>query len=204
MMIVQGEGAFVIQNRTAKIVCAKIRVSQVVKQICVPLTCANERLETGNRFSEIPLCVLLVRICKLRIRLREDGCSREKRKHRPNKTSPGGSRPPGAMIKVWRLRRSIFIELGELDPTCASFHLKFSISPSTSRLFSGEILPGPLCVRLYCHSSFCSNKRRSRSRESVSSLKVSAAVSASTAFGSIPRLPAASAAFTRTTREASA
>src|SRR5436190_12980790 len=82
-----------------------------------------------------------------------------------------------------------------LGMTAKEVHPKFSISSSTSRRLSGEILPGPLCVPLYCHSSFCSNKRRSRSRPPVSSLNVSAAFSASTAFGSVPLLPEARAAF---------
>src|SRR6266446_6693899 len=85
----------------------------------------------------------------------------------------------------------------------AYLHFRFSINSSTSRRLSGEIVAGPLCAPLYCHSSLCSNKRRSWSRESVSNLKVSAAVSASTTFGSIPPLPDASAVLSRTTREAS-
>src|SRR5580765_1294027 len=69
MMMIQCEGAFVIQNRAAKIARAKIRVSQVVKQICVPLACANERLVTGDRFFEMTLRVFLVRFCELSVRL---------------------------------------------------------------------------------------------------------------------------------------
>src|SRR5437879_13402584 len=83
-------------------------------------------------------------------------------------------------------------------------HFRFLINSRTSRRFSGEILPGPLCAPLYCHSSLCSNNRRSRSRESLLSLKVSAAVSTSTMFGSIRRPLDASAALTRITLEASA
>src|SRR6266403_2974412 len=85
----------------------------------------------------------------------------------------------------------------------AAFHFRFSINSSTSRRFSGEIVAGPLCAPLYCHSSLCSKRRRNWSRDSLLSLKVSAAVSASTTFGSTPPPPDASAAFTRTTLEAS-
>jgi hypothetical protein len=67
MMLVQGEGALVIQNRAAKIACAKIGVSKIVKQICVPLTCADQRLVTGDSFFEIPLRVFLVRFCKFSV-----------------------------------------------------------------------------------------------------------------------------------------
>src|ERR1041385_2242560 len=86
----------------------------------------------------------------------------------------------------------------------AYLHFRFSINSSTSRRFSGEIVAGPLCAPLYCHSSLCSNRRRNRSRSSLFSLKVSAAVSASTMFGSTPRLADASAVLTRITLEASA
>src|SRR5207249_6758125 len=92
----------------------------------------------------------------------------------------------------------------DCNKTGGHFHLKFSINSSTSRRLSGETLPGPLCAPLYCHSSLCSNNRRSRSRESLLSLKVSAAVSTSTMFGSMRRLPDARAAFKRTTLDASA
>ena len=67
MMLVQRECAFVIQNRATKIARAKIGVSQIVKQICVPLTCANQRLVTGDRFFEMTLRVFLVRFCKFSV-----------------------------------------------------------------------------------------------------------------------------------------
>src|SRR6266705_1475670 len=107
-------------------------------------------------------------------------------------------------ISLRRHRRSRERAKKECNQGGGYLHFKFSINSRTSRRFSGEILPGPLCAPLYCHSSLCSNKRRSRSRSSPFSLKVSAAVSASTMFGSIPRLGDASAVFTRTTLEASA
>src|SRR6478752_4943413 len=67
MMLVQGECALVIQNRAAKIARAKISISQIVKQICVPLTCANQRLVTGDRFLEMTLRVFLVRFCEFNV-----------------------------------------------------------------------------------------------------------------------------------------
>src|SRR6476469_4073876 len=73
MMLVQGEGALVIQNRAAKIARAKIRVSKIVKQICVPLTSVNQRLVAGDRFFEMTLCVFLVGFGELQIRLSESG-----------------------------------------------------------------------------------------------------------------------------------
>src|SRR5262252_8291811 len=103
----------------------------------------------------MPLSVFLVRFGEISVWLRDCGFAYKKREHRCNESNAGGSRPPGAMAKVWRLRRSIFSELGDLDPPCASFHFKFSISSSTSRRFCAETLSGPLCVPLYCHSSFC-------------------------------------------------
>ena len=67
MMLVQRESAFVIQDRAAKIVRAKVGVSEIVKQICVPLTCSNERFITGDRFFEIALREFLVRFCEFSI-----------------------------------------------------------------------------------------------------------------------------------------
>src|SRR5437762_3348106 len=85
----------------------------------------------------------------------------------------------------------------KIDQKFSAFHTcKSSINSSTSRRFSGEILPEPLWAPLYCHSSLCSKRRRNWSRELSSSLNVSAAVSASTMLGSTSRLPDASAAFT--------
>src|SRR6266567_9197104 len=101
-------------------------------------------------------------------------------------------------------RRSRNRTKNERNQGDAAFHFRFSINCSTSRRFSGEIVAGPLCAPLYCHSSLCSNKRRNWSRESVFNLKVSAAVSASTTFGSISPLPDASAVLSRTTLDASA
>src|ERR1700757_5023121 len=165
MMPLQREGTLVIQNRTSKIARAKVGVTEIVKYIRARLPRANEFLITGDRVLEMTLGKLFVCLCKLGIRLREGWCGHEKRECRRNNCTVGGSRPPGAMPKAWRLRRSIFIELGELDPPCASFHFRFSINSSTSRRFSGEILPGPLWAPLYCHSSLCSKRRRNWSRE---------------------------------------
>ena len=67
MMLFQSQCALVIQNRVAKIARAKIRVSQIVKQICVPLTSLNQRLVAGDRFFEMTLRVLLICFCKFSV-----------------------------------------------------------------------------------------------------------------------------------------
>src|SRR5438046_8725409 len=194
MMSVQSERALVIQNRAPKILCPEICVAEVVEQIWVPLACANQRLVSGYSFLKMSLGKCLVRLCKIRIRLGQPRGSHNQANHRA-----------GNVARASSLASQDDFASGDACATMfAHIHPKFSISSSTSRRFSGEILPGPLCVPLYCHSSFCWNKRRSLSRESLSSLKVSAAVSASIAFGSTARLREASAAFNRTTRDASA
>ena len=88
MMLVQRERAFVIQNGATKIAGAKISVSQIVKQIRVPLTRVNQRFLTGDRFLEISLRVFLVRFCEIRSWLGKPRGSDEQTKNRAEKTYP--------------------------------------------------------------------------------------------------------------------
>src|SRR5262249_29833677 len=65
MVTVQGKGALVLQNRAAKITAAKISVSTIVRQICVPLTCATRPLVPVDRLLKMTLREFLVRFCKI-------------------------------------------------------------------------------------------------------------------------------------------
>ena len=60
MMLLQCEGALVIQNRTSKIARAKVGIAEIVKYIRARLPRADESGITGDRVLEITLSVLLI------------------------------------------------------------------------------------------------------------------------------------------------
>src|SRR6476660_9699019 len=131
MMWLQGQRSFVIQDRPSKVARAEVSIAEIVKYVCAPLACANQRLVARDRFLKMTLGKLLVCLWEVGVGLRlQHRRSRERTKNECNQGD-------------------------------AAFHFKFSINSSTSRRFSGEIVAGPLCTPLYCHSSLCSKRRRS-------------------------------------------
>src|SRR4029450_7175218 len=86
MMLLQGERAFVIQNRAAKIVRPEISIAEIVKQSGAQLSCTNECLVAGDRFLEMALCVLLVCLCEICIGLRKRRPSPERAEKKRNAT----------------------------------------------------------------------------------------------------------------------
>src|SRR4029450_1932510 len=122
---------------------AKIPVSQVIEQICVPVTCANHRFVIVDRLFEIPLRVFLVRFCEIRI-----GLAKCEGAYSESKTANNGKHPTKGHPERSRgipLRGPKAIPRGPSTPLrCArddggEVHFRFSISSSTSRRFSGEI-----------------------------------------------------------------
>ena len=67
MMRLQGERAFVIQNRASKIARAEVGVAEIIKHIRTPLPGANQCLVARDRFLEMTLGVFLVCLCKFDI-----------------------------------------------------------------------------------------------------------------------------------------
>src|SRR5206468_495691 len=99
MMSLQGERAFVIQNRAAKIARPEISIAEIVKQSCAPLCCTNERLVTGDRFREMTLRILLVCLLKVCIWLSVRDRSKSESERKQNRERSIGRHPERSEAK---------------------------------------------------------------------------------------------------------
>src|SRR4029077_5392464 len=69
---IQGERAFIIQNRMAEIISAEISVSKVIKKPWIPLSGGYERFVALNRFRKLSRGIIGVGARESRVRIGED------------------------------------------------------------------------------------------------------------------------------------